>query len=67
MYTLEVLKEYTKDPKNFSKAEGTYKKPIGSVSKRGNGWRLRYKDKYIGSYTTQEEAEEARQTLQSSS
>ena len=64
---IEVLKEYTKDPKNFSKAEGTYKKPIGSVSKRGNGWRLRYKDKYIGSYTTQEEAEEARQTLQSSS
>ena len=63
---IEVLKEYTKDPENFSKVEGTYKKPIGNVCKRGNRWKLRYKQKHIGSYSTREEAEEARQALQSS-
>ena len=63
---IEILKEYTKDPENFSKAEGTYKKPIGNVCKRGNRWKLRYKQKHIGSYITREEAEEARQALQSS-
>ena len=63
---IEVLKEYTKDPENFSKVEGTYKKPIGNVYKRGNRWKLRYKQKHIGSYVTKEEAEKVRQTLQSS-
>jgi len=63
---IEVLKEYTKDPENFSKAEGTYKKPIGHVHKRGNTWQLLYKKKHLGNYATQEEAEEARQALQSS-
>ncbi len=63
---IEVLKEYTKDPENFSKVEGTYKKPIGHVHKRGNTWQLLYKKKHLGNYATQEEAEEARQTLQSS-
>jgi group I intron endonuclease len=63
---IEVLKEYTKDPENFSKAEGTYKKPIGHVHKRGNTWQLMYKGKHTGNYPTQEEAEEARQALQSS-
>jgi group I intron endonuclease len=63
---IEVLKEYTKDPENFSKPEGTYKKPIGHVHKRGNTWQLLYKKKHLGNYATQEEAEEARQALQSS-
>jgi group I intron endonuclease len=63
---IEVLKEYTKDPENFSKVEGTYKKPIGHVHKRGNTWQLLYKKKHLGNYATQEEAEEARQALQSS-
>ena len=63
---IEVLKEYTKDPENFSKPEGTYKKPIGHVHKRGNTWQLLYKKKHLGNYATQEEAEEARRALQSS-
>jgi len=62
----EAIEKYQRDPENFVKSDHMPKKIIGSVSKRGNGWRLRYKHKYIGSYATQEEAEEARKTLQSS-
>jgi group I intron endonuclease len=62
----EVREIYQRDPENFVKSDHMPKKIIGSVSKRGNGWRLRYKDKQIGTYPTREEAEEARQTLQSS-
>ena len=64
---IEVLKEYTKDPKNFTKVEGTYKKPIGCVRKRLNTWQLRYKGKHVGNYATQDEAEEARKALAQSS
>ena len=60
---IEVLKEYTKDPKSFTKVKGTYKKPIGCVRKRLNTWQLRYKGKHVGNYATEEEAEEARKTL----
>lgn len=60
---IEVLKEYSKDPDNFSKVEGTYKKPIGNVHKRGNTWQLRYKGKTIGNYQTREEAERERSSL----
>lgn len=60
---IEVLKEYTKHPDNFSKVEGTYKKPIGNVRKRGNTWQLRCKGKSIGNYVTREEAERARSLL----
>lgn len=60
---IEVLKEYGKDPENFSKAEGTYKKPIGNVHKRDNTWQLRYKGKTLGNYATREEAEKVRSTL----
>ena len=42
------------------------KKIIGSVSKRGNRWRLRYKDKQFGTYATREDVEKAREALQSS-
>jgi len=63
---IEVLKEYTKDPENFTVVEGTYKREYGYIQPCHDKWRLRYKDKHIGYYVTKEEAEEARQTLQSS-
>lgn len=63
---IEVLKEYTKNPEIFTKVEGIAKKKIGCVFKYGNRWLLSYKSKRLGSYDTQEEAEEARKTLQSS-
>jgi len=62
----EVRKIYQRDPKNFVKSDHMPKKILGSISKRGNRWRLRYKDKQIGTYATKEEAEEVRKTLQSS-
>ena len=57
---IEILKEYAKNPENFSKVEGTYKKPVGNIHKRGNTWQVRYKGKTIGNYATQEEAERFR-------
>ena len=56
---IEVLKEYTKDPDNFTKVDGSYKKRIGCIVYNGYSWELRYKLKYIGSYKTEEEAHEA--------
>jgi group I intron endonuclease len=60
----EALERYLKDPENFTKP----KKISGSIFKSGDKskWRLTYKHKHIGYYATQEEAEEARQALQSS-
>tara|TARA_B110000046_G_C12858206_1_gene340672 strand:+ start:90 stop:743 length:654 start_codon:yes stop_codon:yes gene_type:complete len=63
---IEVLKEYTKDPENFTVVNNRTRKMIGCISKNYNKWLLRCKGKCIGSYVTKEEAEEARQTLQSS-
>ena len=63
---IEVLKEYTKDPENFTVVNNRTRKMIGCISKYYNKWLLRCKGKCIGYYATQEEAEEARQTLQSS-
>jgi len=62
----EVREIYQRDPDNFVKSDHMPKKIIGSVSKRGNGWRLRYKDKQIGTYPTKEDAEKAHKALQSS-
>jgi len=62
----EVLKEYTKDPENFTKIEGTIPKRVGCIRRNHNAWQLTYKHKHIGNYTTREEAEEARKALQSS-
>jgi len=62
----EVCEIYQRDPENFVKSDHMPKKIIGSISKRGDRWRLRYKEKQIGTYATKEEAEEARQALQSS-
>jgi len=63
---IEVLKEYTKDPDNFEKVDNRTKSRIGYVSRNKNSWSLKYKGKHIGSYPTEEEAEEARKVLQSS-
>jgi hypothetical protein len=62
----EVREIYLRDPENFVKSDHIPKKIIGSISKRGDRWRLRYKEKQIGTYATKEEAEEVRKTLQSS-
>ena len=38
---IEVLKEYTKDPENFIKPDGTNKKGLtGGIHKNGNKWRI---------------------------
>lgn len=55
---VEVLKEYTKDPENFIKPDGTNKKREGCVYKVLNKWALKYKRKYIGIFITKEQAEE---------
>jgi len=42
------------------------RKKIGSISKHGNKWQLMCKGEYIGSYNSKEDAEKAREALQSS-
>jgi hypothetical protein len=56
---IEVLKEYTKDPENFTKVDGTVQRSVGCVCKDGNRWKLSYKSKHLGSYETEEEARKA--------
>jgi hypothetical protein len=57
---VEVLKEYTKDPENFEKVEGTIQRTIGSVYKNSpNKWAASYKKERLGHYYTKKEAEEA--------
>jgi hypothetical protein len=56
---IEVLKEYTKDPKNFTKVDGPLKKPVGCIILENNRWRLSYKSEKLGSYSTKEQAQEA--------
>jgi hypothetical protein len=56
---IEVLKEYTRDPENFIKPDGTNKKRLtGGIHKNGNKWRITLRNKWIGSFTTKEQAEE---------
>jgi len=62
----EVLKAYTKDPEHFTVVNNRTRNKIGCITKNYNRWHLRCKGRLIGTYPTQEEAEEARQTLQSS-
>jgi group I intron endonuclease len=54
---IEVLKEYTKDPKNFTKVNGKVQRSVGSVYKNHNRWVVSYKTKRLGSYETEEEAQ----------
>jgi hypothetical protein len=56
---IEVLKEYTKDPENFTIVDGPLKKPVGCVTIENNSWRVSCKGKKLGSYKTEEEAREA--------
>jgi group I intron endonuclease len=57
---IEVLKEYTKDPENFTIVEGTIQRQIGSVYKNSpNKWAASYKRARLGHYYTREEAQEA--------
>jgi len=55
---IEVLKEYTKDPENFTKVEGTFKRNVGSVYKNHNKWAANYNHNHLGSYETEDEARE---------
>jgi group I intron endonuclease len=63
---IEVLKAYTKDPKHFTFVNNRTRNKIGCITKNYNRWLLRCKGRRVGTYTTREEAEEARQALQSS-
>jgi len=57
---VEVLKEYTKDPNNFTNVDGPLKKPIGCIRLENNRWRLSYKRNIkLGNYDTKEQAQEA--------
>ena len=56
---IEVLKEYTKDPENFTIVDNRNKNELGCISRRRDRWILYYKCKYMGSYDTQENAQEA--------
>jgi hypothetical protein len=56
---IQVLKEYTRDPDNFIKINSPRKRKCGSISKIRNRWKLAYKNNKLGSYATQEEAQEA--------
>ena len=62
----EVLKAYTKDPEHFTVVNNRTRNKIGCITKKYNRWHLRCKGRLIATYATREEAEEARQALQSS-
>jgi hypothetical protein len=53
---IEVLKEYTKDPKNFTVVNNRTRKKVGSVRKSRGKWTASYKQKYLGMYDTEKEA-----------
>jgi hypothetical protein len=53
---IEVLKEYTKDTDNFIKVDGDVPMKVGSISKHGNRYTLKYRNEYLGSYETEEKA-----------
>ena len=56
---IEVLKEYTKDPETFIIVDGPLKKPNGCITIENNRWRVSCKNNKLGSYATQEQAQEA--------
>jgi hypothetical protein len=55
---IEVLKEYTKDPENFTIIDNRRMRTVGSITKQYNGWRVSYKKIYLGTYETEDKAEE---------
>jgi hypothetical protein len=55
---IEVLKEYTKDPEKFTIIDIRRIRRNGSITKQYNGWRVSYKKIYLGTYETEDKAEE---------
>ena len=55
---IEVLKEYTKDPENFTITDNRRMRTVGSITKQGNDWRVSYKSTYLGSHKTEGKAHE---------
>ena len=56
---IEVLKEYTRDPENFIKPDGSNKnkKKEGCIYRRSyKSWQAIYKHKYIGSFASEQDA-----------
>ena len=56
---IEVLKEYTKDPENFTAVNNRTRKKVGSVRKSHGKWSAGYKQKHLGMYDTEKEAHDA--------
>jgi hypothetical protein len=56
---IEVLKEYTKDPENFTAVNNRTRKKVGSVRKSRGKWSAGYKQKHLGMYDTEKEAHDA--------
>ena len=59
---IEVLKEYTKDPDNFTKVNSINwvgERPRGGVYKRYNKWISLCNHKYIGSFNSEKEARDS--------
>tara|TARA_B110000240_G_C13405948_1_gene413117 strand:- start:32 stop:994 length:963 start_codon:yes stop_codon:yes gene_type:complete len=56
---IEVLKEYTKDPENFTIVNNRTRGRDGSITKTGNDWRVSYKSIYLGTHETKDKAQEA--------
>jgi hypothetical protein len=53
---IEVLKEYTRDPENFIKPDGSNKKNEGCIYKKCKSWYAIYKHKHIGSFASEQDA-----------
>jgi len=53
---IEVLKEYTRDPENFIKPDGSNKKKEGCIYKKCKSWYAIYKHKHIGSFASEQDA-----------
>ena len=55
---IEVLKEYTRDPENFIKPDGSNKKMEGCIHRHKNRikWTAIYKHKHIGTFITEQDA-----------
>jgi hypothetical protein len=55
---IDVLKEYTKNPENFTIVDNRRIRKEGSITKQSNGWRVSYKSTYLGTHKTNLKAHE---------
>jgi hypothetical protein len=55
---IDVLKEYTKNPENFTIVDNRRIRKEGSITKQSNGWRVSYKSTYLGTHKTELKAHE---------